>query len=169
MVILALDLGTTSGWALINQHRKIEGGSESFAPRKNEGPGQRWLRFRAWLSREQQHAGEINVVYYETVMNHTAVQAAHVYGGFEATLQAWCASNRVRMIGVGVGTIKKDWTGNGAAKKEQMIAQAKERGFKPVDDNHADALALLAYAIKAEGVTASITEPGPAALFKVAV
>ena len=29
-----------------------------------------------------------------------------------------------------------------------MIESAKERGFHPVDDNHADALALLAYALK---------------------
>ncbi|GAB6050818.1 hypothetical protein JCM16106_16670 [Hydrogenophilus islandicus] len=36
--------------------------------------------------------------------------------------------------------------------KAEMIAAAKARGFDPVDDNHADALALLDWAMAQGGV-----------------
>lgn len=150
MNILAIDIGTQTGWAMIARGGKITGGSEGFGAKRNEGPGQRWLKFRAFLSETQRSAESIQVVYYERVLHHTAVQAAHVYGGFEAMLQAWCEANRVRMVAVSPGTIKKHWTGKGNADKAAMVAEAVRRGFRPTDDNHADALALLSYAVGEE-------------------
>lgn len=150
MNILAIDIGTTTGWALSDRAGQVKGGSEHFAPKRLEGPGARWLKFRAFLSDTQRAAGEINVVYYERVLRHTAVQAAHVYGGFEAMLQAWCEANHVRLVAVPVPVIKKHWTGKGNANKEAMLNEARRRGLHAVDDNHADALALLSYAQKQE-------------------
>ena len=49
-------------------------------------------------------------------------------------------------------TIKKHATGKGNAGKAEMIAAATARGFDPVDDNHADALALLDWAMTQGGV-----------------
>lgn len=150
MNILAIDIGTTTGWAMRTTAGAVSGGSQSFALKAMDGPGQRWIKFRYWLAETQKQAGSLDIVYYELVRNHTATQAAHIYGGFEAMLQAYCEANRILLVGVAVGTIKKFWTGNGNADKAAMIAEAKQRGFKPVDDNHADALALLAYANKQE-------------------
>lgn len=151
MNILAIDIGTTTGWALCTRDGTIKGGSASFAAKRLEGPGQRWLKFRQFLSDTGRAAGEVQVVYYERVLHHTAVQAAHVYGAFEAMLQIWCEVNRVRMVQVSPGTIKKHWTGKGNADKNAMIVAAVARGHSPVDDNHADALALLSYAREQEG------------------
>jgi Holliday junction resolvasome RuvABC endonuclease subunit len=50
-----------------------------------------------------------------------------------------------------VGTIKKHATGKGNASKEEMIAAARAKGFNPTDDNQADALMLLCFAIEQEG------------------
>lgn len=150
MNILALDLGTKAGWALGTRDGSVRGGSASFATKATEGPGQRWLKFRQFLS-DTGKGADIHVVYYERVLHHTAVQAAHVYGAFEAMLQIWCEVNRVRMVQVSPGTIKKHWTGKGNATKDIMIAAAIARGHSPVDDNHADALALLSYARAEEG------------------
>jgi Holliday junction resolvasome RuvABC endonuclease subunit len=50
--------------------------------------------------------------------------------------------------GVPVGSIKKHATGKGNASKEMMIAAAKARGFRPADDNEADALAILHWVIE---------------------
>lgn len=153
MNILAIDIGTQTGWALHADSGEITGHSENFSPRKTEGPGQRWIKFRYWLARLQQDAGgRIDVVYYERVLRHTAVQAAHVYGGFEAMLQAYCEANRIRMVAVPVLVIKKYWTGKGNADKDAMLAEARRRGYRPYDDNHADALALLSFAVQAEKV-----------------
>lgn len=151
MNILAIDLGTQCGFALGMRDGTIKGGSECFSPKKCGSHGQRWLVFRQWLTDLARSAGEINAVYYEDVKNHSGVLAAHAYGGFLAHLEAWCAVNRIPLHGVGVGAVKKHWTGKGNAPKEAMIDEAKRRGFKVVDDNHADSLAILDLARKKEG------------------
>jgi hypothetical protein len=142
--ILALDLGTTTGWARCSRDGTVHSGSEKFAPRRLEAAGQRWLKFRSFLADQRAAAGgEIHAVYFEDVKRHAGTTAAHVYGGFLAMLEAWCAANNVRMVGLGVGTVKVHWTGKGNADKDAMVAAAKVRGHAPVDDNHADALAIL--------------------------
>ncbi len=78
---------------------------------------------------------------------HVSTDAAHAYGGFLATLTAWCEHHQIPYQGVPVGTIKKHATGKGNASKEEMVASARVRGHTPVDDNEADALALLHWAI----------------------
>jgi Holliday junction resolvasome RuvABC endonuclease subunit len=52
---------------------------------------------------------------------------------------------------VPVGTIKKHATGKGNAPKQAMIDAGRARGFDPADDNEADAIALLMWAIETKG------------------
>ncbi len=151
MNILAIDLGSQCGWARSSRDGTVVGGSESFSPSKCGGRGQRWLAFRQFLNDQRNAAGEIQVVYYEDVKQHAGTLAAHAYGGFLALLEAWCVSNHLLLKPVGVGTVKKHWTGNGAAKKDLMVSTARGKGFAVVDDNHADALAILALARHLEG------------------
>jgi hypothetical protein len=68
-----------------------------------EMAGQRWLKFRAFLAEQRLQAGEIHAVYYEDVKQHAGTLAAHVYGGFLACLEMWCAANNVPLRPVGVG------------------------------------------------------------------
>ena len=150
--ILALDLGTTTGWALRGSDGHITSGSESFRPQRFEGGGMRFLRFRRWLTEIKQSCDRIDCLHFEEVRRHVSTDAAHVYGGFLATLTAWCEHHQIPYQGVPVGTIKKHATGKGNAGKADMIAAAKARGFDPVDDNHADALALLDWAMAQGGV-----------------
>jgi Holliday junction resolvasome RuvABC endonuclease subunit len=49
--------------------------------------------------------------------------------------------------GVPVATIKCHVTGKGNASKEEVIAAIRARGHSLADDNEADALALLDWAI----------------------
>lgn len=150
--ILALDLGTTTGWALTSRDGLIASGSESFKPQRFEGGGMRYLRFKRWLTEIKLCAGGIDAVFLEEVRRHVGVDAAHAYGGFLATLTAWCEHHQIPYQGVPVGTIKKHATGKGNAGKAEMIAAAKARGFTPIDDNEADALALLDWALAQGGV-----------------
>lgn len=46
-----------------------------------------------------------------------------------------------------VGTIKRHATGRGNANKEAMMAAIRALGHQPADDNEADALALLDFAL----------------------
>ena len=50
-----------------------------------------------------------------------------------------------------MGTIKRHSTGKGNANKDAMIAAALARGFSPADDNEADVIALLLWAIETNG------------------
>jgi Holliday junction resolvasome RuvABC endonuclease subunit len=151
-VILALDLGTQTGWALSSADQPITSGSESFKPQRFEGGGMRYLRFKRWLTEIKQSVDSIDAVYFEEVRRHAGVDAAHAYGGFLATLTAWCEHHQIPYQGVPGGTIKKHATGKGNASKAEMIASTIKRGFNPADDNEADALALLHWALETQEV-----------------
>ena len=62
-------------------------------------------------------------------------------------LTAWCERTSTPYLGVPVATIKRHATGKGNAGKADVIKAVRARGFAPKDDNEADALALLDYAI----------------------
>ena len=146
--ILALDLGTTTGWALRDRTGRITSGSQSFKPQRFEGGGMRYLRFGRWISEIQTSVSELQFLYFEEVRRHVSTDAAHAYGGFLATLTAWCEHHGIPYQGVPVGTIKKHVTGKGNASKDEMMAAMRARGYLPTDDNEADALALLHWAIQ---------------------
>lgn len=150
--ILALDLGTITGWALRPRDGAIAHGFVRLHPQRFEGGGMRYLRFRRWLSEIRSAAGDVHAVYFEEVRRHLGVDAAHVYGGLLATLTAWCEHHRLPYQGVPVGTIKRHATGKGNATKDQVIAAMRAHGHPVSDDNEADALALLHWAIDAQEV-----------------
>ena len=145
--ILALDLGTTTGWALRPRDEQIAHGFVCLKPQRFEGGGMRYLRFKRWLTEINGAASDIHAVYFEEVRAHAGVDAAHVYGGLMATLTTWCEHRNVPYQGVPVGTIKKHATGKGNAGKDEVIAAMRAKGHPVTDDNEADALALLHWAI----------------------
>lgn len=144
--ILCLDLGTKTGWA-INADGEITHGSESFATKRHEGAGMRLLKFKHWLERVVM-VNNITEIYYEEIRRHLGTDAAHVYGAFQGQVQVLCVEKNIPFSSVPVGTIKKSATGKGNADKQQMIDAAVQKGFKPQDDNAADALHLLMYVMQ---------------------
>lgn len=147
MTILALDLGTTTGWAALTAEQSVVSGTITFRPGRYEGGGMRYLKFTNWLNEVRATlGGTIGAVYFEEVRRHLGVDAAHAYGGFLAHLTAWCEHHKIPYSGVPVGTIKKHATGKGNAGKQEMIDAAVAAGFSPNDDNEADALHLLSWA-----------------------
>jgi Holliday junction resolvasome RuvABC endonuclease subunit len=111
----------------------------------------RYLRFRNWLNQFVTGGDVIQAVYFEEVRRHVGTDAAHIYGGFLACLSAWCEEKGLAYQGVPVGTIKRFTTGKGNADKAAVIAALRELGFSPTDDNEADALAILLWALKTDG------------------
>jgi hypothetical protein len=147
-VILALDLGQRTGWAVRNRDGAIASGVQEFRPGRFEGGGMIWLRFRAWLQEIDETVGGVGVVVFEEVVAHRGIAASHCYAGFLAHLTAWAEVNRIPYQGVPVGTIKRHIAGKGNADKAAVIAAVQALGFNPVDDNEADALALLHWALE---------------------
>jgi Holliday junction resolvasome RuvABC endonuclease subunit len=152
MNILSLDLGTKTGYAIHQRGGQMTAGSESFAPKLMDGVAARAFKFKRFLPAVTQGI-EIQVCYYERVLHHSAVQAAHVYGLLEGLLQMWADTNNVRLVAVSPKTIKKFWTGTGNANKILMMSECEKRGFRVgKDDDMSDAIALLHYAIEQEGI-----------------
>ena len=149
--ILALDLGTTTGWALRGYDGLITTGTVNFKPGRYDGGGMRYLRFINWLTELDRLTGPIATIWFEEVRNHKGVDAAHVYGGLMASLTSWAELRGIPYDGVPVGTIKRHATGKGNAPKQAMIDAACARGFSPADDNEADAIAILLWAIETRG------------------
>jgi Holliday junction resolvasome RuvABC endonuclease subunit len=149
--ILALDLGTTTGWAIHGFDGLITSGTVSFKPSRYDGGGMRYLRFTNWLTEIDRLSGPIEAIYFEEVRRHVGTDAAHVYGGLLAVLTSWGELRGVPYQGIPVGTIKKFLTGLGNANKQAMIDAARKRGFSPADDNEADAIAILLWAVQTQG------------------
>jgi hypothetical protein len=149
--IVALDLGTTTGWALRNADGLITSGTVSLRHSRFDGGGMRYLRFANWLAETDRLSGPIAAIWFEEVRRHVGTDAAHVYGGLMATLTAWCEHHCIAYQGVPVGTTKRHATGKGNADKAAMIDAARAKGFSPADDNEADAIAILLWAIETSG------------------
>ncbi|ADR52905.1 hypothetical protein CKC_05800 [Candidatus Liberibacter solanacearum CLso-ZC1] len=143
MGILALDLGSKMGFA-VQKDNQIFSGVVKFENGRFEGGGMRFLKFQNWLDGLK----GISVVWFEEVRRHLGVDASHAYGGFLSILSSWCERNKIPYSGIPVQTIKKHITGKGNANKALVILAVKGLGFKPIDDNEADALALLDYVVK---------------------
>lgn len=111
----------------------------------------RYLRFRAWLDDLIGNTPELSAIYFEEVRRHIGTDAAHIYGGLLATLTSWCEQRSIAYQGVPVGTIKKFIAGKGNADKHAVISAVRLRGYSPADDNEADAIAILLWAIETRG------------------
>jgi Holliday junction resolvasome RuvABC endonuclease subunit len=88
------------------------------------------------------------VIVFEEVRSHAGTDAAQIYGGLMGQVEVLGETKKIPYEGVPVGTIKKHATGKGNANKLMMITAMQALGHNPVDDNEADALALLRWAIE---------------------
>ena len=149
--ILALDLGTTTGWALRGHGGLITTGTASFKPGRYDGGGMRYLRFTNWLTELDLLSGPIKVIWFEEVRRHAGTDAAHVYGGLMATLTAWAELRSIPYQGVPVGTWKRCLCSKGNASKDEVIEAIAAKGFSTASSDEADALGVLHWAIATNG------------------
>jgi hypothetical protein len=126
-IILALDLGTTTGWAIGGSvQRSIVSGSQSFKPGRFEGGGMRYLKMRKWLERHVR-AERLHIVTFEEVRRHLGVDAAHAYGGFLSTLTSWCEQDKHPLLTACPCNRSSRLSGlKGNAKKDLVIAAVKQ-------------------------------------------
>lgn len=161
MNILALDLGTRTGWALL-ENRRIESGVQVFDVKRGESPGMRYLRFRHWLEDMTSHSGRVptvGLVVYEQTHNRGGA-ATEVAAGFATRVQEQCADLGIEHAAVHSATLKKWTTGKGNADKAEMAACVMHKGWLgpaktercydgAITDDEIDAVALLHYALSA--------------------
>ena len=160
MRILTLDLATKTGYAYWDGTRLVQSGTKEFVRERGESPGMRFLRFRAWLKEMEAVCPHLDLVVYEQA-HHRGGAATEIGVGLVTHLQAWCAEHGIEHTKVHSATLKKSATGSGRASKADVIQAMQARwGVVVSDDNEADALALLDWALKHYDVQVSHTGGG---------
>ncbi len=127
--ILALDLGSNTGWA-VSVNAVIESGDQAFTIKKgrktiaDDHPGEKFIQFQKWF-RLMIRFYKPETVAYEEVMGYGMRQyAMNMYSGFRGIMLANCAYYEIPVIAYTQPAIKKFATGKGNANKEKMIEAA---------------------------------------------
>lgn len=142
---LALDLGTTTGWAMLRDDGTTESGTWEFKPRRGDGAGMRFLRLHMKMDEMANFGATIRRVIYEQPGHFKSMAADDCIRGLVSHVQSWCEKNHIPCEGYSPAEVKKAATGKGNANKDQVLAAAKVRWplVNIVDHNQADALWIL--------------------------
>jgi hypothetical protein len=106
VLILGLDLGTSTGWAVADGPRVTRSGVWRLPP---ADPSAAYAALRDCLEYELSEMPVPGLVAYEAVpaSAHRGGDAAHRWGGFEAIVLAECEARQVRYLGVPIATWKR--------------------------------------------------------------
>mgnify|MGYP000001558143 CR=1 FL=1 len=157
LITLSLDLGSTIGFALGSNGIIDKSGEVALSVGvKRAHPGKRLLCFQNWLyemciaTRNGETVKLVHEILFEEVtMFFKGNSAAIMYGRMLGQLEVFSLMHNIPLRSLPVGTIKKDFTGNGNAKKEVMCDVAMNLGWKNGargtrnNDNECDAIALF--------------------------
>lgn len=138
--ILAIDAALTVGWA----HTESPGGTWS---NPGEGYGERFAYFGGWLQ-DLLVAYPSDLIVYE-MAHHRGGPPTRLGVGWQTLIEYMAKINGCAVRSCHTATLKKHATGSGKATKAEMIAAGIARGWQDdeYDDNHADALWLLDWAL----------------------
>jgi len=148
MNVLALDLGLTAGFGS-RLDGLFDSGTVSLEVGRDESKGLRTMRLGNFLARVNALCGSgLDLIVFEQA-HHRGGAATAVAERFVGKLLEFCALEGIEHKPVHTATLKKWATGKGNAGKPEMVAEAKRRhpDVEIVDDNQADALLLLDYAL----------------------
>jgi len=137
--VLALDLGTTIGWALLEEDGALQVGHRTLSGEE----GERYEAFRRWLSRAFQWLGRDGCVAFEDVRFN---RGRSYIPGLRAVLMAECVARDVAYVGVGVSELKKWATGSGNAPKAAMVEAAGRFTDEALTEDEADAVLVAQWA-----------------------
>lgn len=149
MKLLTLDLATKTGFAVgdISSGERPLSGVHTL-PSTGDDIGRFLLAFDKWLSDMIAFHKPETIVFEAPLFlagGKSNISTARKLMCLAGMTEYFCSKHKVSCAECHVGTIKKYFTGSGSAKKPQMIAAARARGFEPKDDNEADALAIYFY------------------------
>ncbi len=138
MLYIGFDLGTNCGMAEVGIVGLVCSGANAFPPPTRY----KKMRDHIIMALGQHHADDIHIAYE---MPHARGRyATRVLIGMECMLIDVCEELGLEPPrDVHSGTLKKYFTGNGRATKQDMMAEASRRvGREITDDNEADAIAV---------------------------
>jgi len=150
MKILALDLGSTTGWAMIKEGKVFQYGERTFK-------GDRAIRFEAmrkWLKSMTAHDHPELIIFERPFCR--GMHATRSLWGMAAVAEGVAVWRGIPSLDIVPCTLKKWATGNGRASKALMIEAASDMlypgavafdlGLRDLGEHEADAIILGLYA-----------------------
>jgi Holliday junction resolvasome RuvABC endonuclease subunit len=145
--VLALDLSSSIGWA--TNINAIHGGTRdvvAFGTFVVDGTRpEKLAAFEIWLEEMVDNLRPDLVVYERPFARGQA--ATRMGWGFAGICEAVAVNSRANVQDAEVNSVKRFWTGNGNATKDDMITAAWALGVDPRNDHEADAIAILHYTV----------------------
>lgn len=150
MRILALDLGTKTGWAFFDGEKVTSGTWQLMTPKEvtamRKAKLDRSRDPRTWRLRENiKKMLPADLIIFEDVQFSKTQLQAQMWGSLRGIV--WLFQNGMEIQAVPVGTLKKFATGKGNAQKEDLkraLTGTIEAGIlSKMDDNEVDAYWLL--------------------------
>lgn len=148
MKILALDAATKTGWAYNRKANTTAGLWELKSKDKSNGERLRKLVRRLDLLHKMQGVDLLVLEEFNTAaVGH---HAKLVLGGIRGVIDLWVYDNKIPLKLVKPTEVKKHALRRGRAGKELMLMSARKKWphLQIVDDNVADALWILDFAMK---------------------
>lgn len=151
---LALDLGTDCGFAIGDGQRLVYSGIVELQYHKTHGhPGDRLRKFYEFLADVMGEYPLSEIVYEAIKMGfHKGSNANALYFELQGILKLFSRQVKIHPVPYHTMTVKKIFTGSGAAKKEDVAEAAIQQGWKGalhtpggklINHDEADAVALL--------------------------
>jgi len=150
MSILALDIATVSGWA------QGDGGSTPSSgvyglPGTGDDIGRYLISWANWLDQRLKGNRPREVVFEAPILpKMTTLATTRKLHGLTGVTEMICHSNAVPVTEISAGMVRKHFLGRHYPKnatrdqlKIAVVAGCRARGWNPLDDNEADALAIL--------------------------
>jgi Holliday junction resolvasome RuvABC endonuclease subunit len=154
MKILALDLATTTGWALGTPESPPMLGSFR-CPKvfDDDTLGQRWAKFALWLD-DMITVHKPDLVGFEAPLvfggakgssRPTNIDTIRFLIGLATIAELVAVQLSTEVEDAHIQQVRAHFCGSGRAKKPDVQAMCFRRGLKPADDNQADAIAILSF------------------------
>lgn len=145
--ILALDLATHCGWAVNPPHEEPDFGTEVL-PSTGKNVGRFIAAYDVWLRQMLEIQKPVLVIYEQpSLFAKSTPDTVIKLNGLATHTEFICHKQGLKCLSANPSQLKKFFTGSGKAKKDDMVAAARRRGWRVGDDNQADACAVRAWAI----------------------
>jgi Holliday junction resolvasome RuvABC endonuclease subunit len=122
--ILAIDPGTSCGFAIWDGGDVVHAGTWDLSTRRFEGGGMRYVHFERFF---REALRGVQLVAFEEVQMHAGTAAAHVYGGITAHLMRICQEAGIPYYAIPWAHVKRTATGKGNSGKPEMVDAANAR------------------------------------------
>ena len=142
MSILALDIATRTGWALSSGRS----GVLDLSKYKHDYGDMGYQLAKWFWQMIREHA--VTIVVVERPFYRGAAKSVYMLNGLAFVVQMAAAMKVVERREYTVFDVRLRLLGKKKATKAEVIKWAEDQGFEPEDDNEADALALLTYALE---------------------